>query len=181
MQIGQELEKKLVAPISDVGTEAQQRAAAYAQTLRDPSQMISKATGAPRYQSLEQGLLPENAEIARNVGKDLGRVAENTRLGVIGNQKAAKIIGDVDLGRLPNALHRPIMVFNAVLNRISGKLTEASKLRMSEVLQDPKLTLKVMEAATPSEKAAMLDLLLLQKGGMATVIGGSSAAAQGVQ
>jgi len=175
MQIGQYLEGKLTAPMAEQGAEVPQRAAAYAQALRDAPQTIKRSTGFPRYEELSQVLTPEQTAITQKVGQSLGRSAENERLGGLGAQKAKELIAAIE-PPLPSAgmLSPVYSVLRAITNRIHGSVTSKVTETLAKAMQDPKEMAKLMQSATPAERAALAPYLPT-----APILGGINAMTQG--
>jgi len=175
MQVGQYLESKLTAPMAEQGAEVPQRAAAYAQALRDAPQTIKRSTGFPRYNDLGQVLTPEQVGVTQKVGQSLGRSAENERLGGLGAQKARELIAAIE-PPLPSAgmLSPVYSVLRAITNRIHGSVTSKVTETLSKAMQDPKAMAALMESATPAERAALAPYLPT-----APILSGARAMTQG--
>lgn len=121
MQVGQELQNKLAAPL---GTS--ERAAGYAGALRDPAALI-KETGSTR--PLSEILTPEQLSAVQGVGADLGRKAQFERL-ARGTNMSGEMPGEAK-SILPNLLSRPAMATNWLARNVLGhdlktKITSAA-------------------------------------------------------
>lgn len=175
MNVGQYLEGKLTAPMAEQGTEVPQRAAVYAQALRDAPQTIKRSTGFARYNDLGQVLTPEQVGVTQKVGQSLGRSAENERLGGLGAQKARELIAAIE-PPLPSAgmLSPMYSVLRAITNRIHGSVTSKVTETLSKAMQDPKAMAALMESATPAERAALAPYLPT-----APILSGARAMTQG--
>ena len=175
MKVGQYLENKLTAPISEQGVDIPQRGSVYAQALRDAPQTLKRSTGFPRYEELGQVLTPEQLSITQNVGKSIGITDENARLGGLGAQKARELIGAIE-PPLPSAgmLSPVYSVLRAIPNRIHGSVTSKVTETLSKAMQDPKAMAALMESATPAERAALAPYLPT-----APILSGARAMTQG--
>ena len=160
MRVGQYLESKLTAPMSEQGAGVGQRAGMYAQAMRDAPGTIKRSTGNPRYEDLSQVLTPDQLAVTRNVGKDLGRSAEQARLGNIGKEKARTLLGDVSPPLPAAGMFSPhYSVLRAISNRLHGRVEGKSLDALAKAMQDPRELARIMQAATPAEKAALAPYL----------------------
>jgi hypothetical protein len=150
MQVGQQLEKSLVSPLA-----ATERAGPFATALQEAPRTIKKATGSPRFTSLEEAVGKENAASAQAVLAELSRVAQHEKLATAGASKASEIIQGAVPQVPPSGMFSPIYsVFRTVFNRFGGKLNDNERKVLSEVLETPQATLKLMEAAARREALA---------------------------
>lgn len=179
MQVGQYLEGKLTAPIADQGAGVPQRAASYAQALRDAPGTIKRSTGQPRYEELSDVLLPPQTRTVEAVGADLGRSAENVRLGRLGAQQASEVLA-LSSPKVPAAgmFNPSYSVARAIINRITGRTTNASLDALAKAMQNPQEMARIMEAATPSQRAALVRALSNPTGRALTILGAQGAGDQ---
>jgi hypothetical protein len=170
MQVGQYLENKLVPAINEQGAEAGQRAGMYAEAVRNAPTTLKRATGQPRYQDISEVLTPPQTQTVKTVGEDLGRSAEFERLAKLGSPEAMRIIG-ASVPELPaSGMFNPkYSVARAIVNRITGKVTDKSLNRMAEAMQNPREMARIMQNATPPERAALIEALMQQGGRLATL------------
>lgn len=177
MQVGQFLEQKLTPALND---QAPQRAAMYAQALRDAPGTLKRATGQPRYDELGEVLTPQQLGAAQNVGRDLSRSAEHGRLASLGMERARDLVGQV-APKVPAAgMFSPhYSVMRAIGNRLAGRVEGKSLDMLADLMRDPQRLAKVMQSATPSQQAQIAQYLLTHQGGRAATIAGSLGAAQG--
>ena len=162
MEVGQYLEGKLVPALNDFGASSSQRAAVYAQALRDAPGTLKRATGQPRYDELGKVLEPGQLQTVTNVGSDLARSATHERLAKAGTEKARELVGQV-APALPQAgmFNPKYSVVRAISNRLAGKVEGKSLDKLAELMQAgnlPKLA-QAMEGLAPREKAAIAKLL----------------------
>lgn len=160
MEVGQYLEGKLTPALNDLGASASQRAAAYAQALRDAPGTIKRATGQPRYDELGQVLTPTQMGAVESVGQDLARTATHERLAKAGSEKASELVGQVT-PKVPAAgmFNPKYSVMRAVINRLEGKVEGKSLNRLAEAMQDPPALAKMMEGMSPRARAAIVKAL----------------------
>ena len=147
MQVGQQLEKGLTAPLG-----ATERPGPFATAMREAPRTIEKATGSPRFKNLEQAVGAENTAAAEAVLTDLSRAAQHEKLARAGIGRAGKILEEAAPG-LPSTgpLNQIYMVFKTIFNRFQGKLSDKELEMLSEVLKTPKETLRVMNNAAARE------------------------------
>jgi len=172
MQVGQFLEGKLTAPMAEQGAGVPQRAAMYAQAMRDAPGTIKRSTGNARYDDLGQILDPSQVAVAEGVAKDLGRSAENARLGSIGAEKARALLGAIEPPLPAAGMFSPhYSVLRAISNRLHGKVEGKSLDALAKAMQDPQEMARIMQMATPAQRQAMRPYL--------PIIGATSATNQG--
>lgn len=174
MQIGQYLEKKLIPALSD---EAKQKAGTFATALQEAPATIKRATGAPRFDKLEQALTPDQMSVMQSIQADLARGVRFEDLATKGAQAAPDITNPITSrvvapGSL--ALKREVAVFKAIVNRLEGKVNEKLAAEMAvEMLNPPKVGESLAAAKLRAEKIDALQTLLRQSG--TTALGGSAA------
>ena len=163
MQVGQYLENKLVPAMSDQGASPGQRAALYAQALRDAPGTLKRATGQPRYEELGDVLSPTQVRSAQNVGADLGRTAEHDRLARLGSSKARELLGQTAPTAPALGMFNPkYSVLKSLTNRLAGRVEGKSVERLADLMRDPKKLADLMEKAAmplPERQAVMAELL----------------------
>lgn len=135
MQIGQELEKRLVPALSE---DAKQKAAAYAGALRDAPGTIKRSTGSPRFEELSQALTPQQMTVVNSIRDDLARGARFEAMAVKGDKAAPNAIrlasGSMEEaagGKIPPLLSRPAMIANAIITRLEGKVNKKLAAEMA--------------------------------------------------
>lgn len=157
MKVGQELERALTSPL---GTT--ERAATFANAIRQAPQTLKRATGNPRYQELGDVLEPGQTQAVGNVLADLQRSSQYEQLAKAGIEKARDLVGQVAPSAPAAGMFNPkYSVARALINRLSGRVEGKSLDRLSEAMQDPALMARLMRDATPAERreivAAMLE------------------------
>ena len=158
MEIGQELEKKLVPALSD---EAKQRATVFAQALRDAPQTIKRATGSPRYDNLDEILTQPQMSTVEGIKTSLARDAEAARLSHAGMSETGRKIGLAESPLPSVGMFSPdISIGRAVINQTLGKATNATMEALAKILQNPSEAARVMESAKPYERQALVDALM---------------------
>ena len=158
MQIGQELEKKLVPALSE---DAKQRAAVFAQSLRDAPQTIKRATGNPYYDKLEDILTAPQMDTVNSVKSSLATDAEHARLAGAGAPEALRRIR-LSEPEIPSAgMFSPkISVARAVINQVTGGATDKTLNNLAKALQDPAEMARIMQSAKPFERQQLADMLM---------------------
>lgn len=155
MQVGQQLEKGLTAPLGAV-----ERPGPFATSMREAPRTIEKATGSPRFTNLEQAVGKENTAAAEAVLADLSRAAQQEKLARAGVSRAGEIMKEAVPG-LPSTgpLNQIYMVFKTVFNRFGGALSKKELETLSKVMQTPETTLQLMNAAAKREALAQSMML----------------------
>lgn len=153
MQVGQYLQDKLQPALADHGLNASQRAATYAQALRDAPGTIKRATGQPRYDELGQVLSPEQEASANAVGQSLGRSAEHERLAREGNTRARGLVEPPNLSSF--GFFSPFVSFaRGAVNRGLGIHEAKVNKLLADALRDPGRTADLMQGITRPRSAA---------------------------
>jgi len=179
MQIMQEMSKRLTDP-SGKETGATFLRAIDDRTPEAASRIIKKTTGFDRYEKLSDAITPQNMSAVQSVADDLTRTLQYGRSAQGTNISGAAGIAEKSEGQLPNLLSRPAMVANWVMKKLGeGADEKIVKLAASRYL-NPKELADALEAATTAGRGAAF-AEQIRKGGIAATIGGSAAAAQGVQ
>lgn len=137
MQIGQNLERKLVPALSD---EARQKAATFAGAVQDAPGTIKRATGAPRFDKLEQVLTPDQMNVVTSIQEDLARGVRFQDLATKGAKAAPDITGAMGREHLPNLLNRHVMLMNAIIGRLEGKVNQKLAAEMAVEMLNPQNT-----------------------------------------
>lgn len=162
MEVGQELEKRLVPAL---GEEAGQRATVYAGALRDAPQTIKKATGQPRFESIEDVMTPRQAATLNAVQKDLARDQVATELAKAGRPAALERIGQAVPEAPPSGMFSPVIsVARGTYNRATGKATDKILDELALKMQNPQEMARIMRDAKPFERKAIVDALMRLQG-----------------
>jgi len=142
MQIGQELEKKLVPALSE---EAPQRAAVFANAVQDAPSLIKKATGQPRFQTLTEALEPQQLAAIQSVQDDLARGARFDVLAKKGAGSAS--LSDIPEKVTPPALlNRVMTITNAIIERAQGKINKQIAAEIAAEMLNPVTVADSMQA-----------------------------------
>ena len=159
MQVIQYLEDKLSPALADLGANANQRAAGYAQAVRDAPRTIKSSTGQNMFSELGDVLTRSQMDAVNAVGDDLARASDFEQLARAGSSAANKIAGSV--GAVPQAkiLERTFVIVNAALSKLGKKAGEDTLKYLEDVMRDPQRTAQLMRDATPAQKAAMSFIL----------------------
>lgn len=174
MDVGQYLLDKLTPALSDFGQNTTQKAATYAQALRDAPRTLKGATGFSGFDSLDKVLTPQQLATTTNVGQDLARKGTAEQLGRgVGSDTVQKLAmtNILEQAGLPKAIGNFPGVRWASRIAYDGP-DEAMKQKLAGVLLNPKQTAQIMQNATPSERQKLL-ALMLRSGGSPALIGGS--------
>ena len=160
MDVGRFLENKLTPALNDFGASSSQRAGVYAQAVRDAPGTLKKSTGFNRYENLDQVLDPTQLATVEGVASDLGRKATFEQQAGLGREAIATQLGkQTHEVQLPNLLHRGAMLTNAILRRLQGGAGEKTLKQLALDMQNPAEMAKIMEAATPAQRSALIRAL----------------------
>lgn len=156
MQVGQQLEKSLTT-----GLGTTERPAAFAQALREAPQTLKRATGSPRYSSLEEVLEPQQMQGVTNVLDDLKRAALHEQLAKAGTEKARDLVGQISPALPQAGMFNPkYSVLRALSNRLAGRVEGKSLDKLAEAMQDPQMMARLMQNASPAERTALVEALV---------------------
>lgn len=151
MDVGEELVGKLTPALRE---DAKQRSAVFAGAVRDSASTIKKATGEPRFQELQDILSSRQLQSVHNVQDDLARGDRHLQMAREGASAgpAADILATQNLrnqtgGPLPNMLHRGVMLANAIIARMEGKVNAKLASEMAAEMLDPPTVAKSLASA----------------------------------
>jgi len=155
MEVGREMQKKLASAIGE-------KPGTYLNTLNDAAQVLKTATGYNRYNNLGEVLTQREMKVVNAVGKQLENEIRLRTLAKAGAEKTRKIIGESsDTAPQINFLNKVATVINAVTRRIETGAGEKSMEALAEMMiKDPRYMAKVMIAARPAERSAIIDGLI---------------------
>ena len=174
MQVGQELEKALIKPIGEG-----ERAGVFATAMREAPRTIKKATGQPRFESLEDVLKPGNLSQVKNVLADLARKAELERLAPLGRAKAGQIAQPFGLPAT-GPLQQEYMIFKTILGRVSKGINEKTLDTMADALQLPSTTLKLLQKVPTDQQSKVIDSIISAKLGRGAIAASASLSGEGI-
>jgi hypothetical protein len=185
MDTGEALVEKLTPALRATDTP---RSTAFANAVRDSASTIKKATGEPRFEKLEQVLTNRSLQTTHNVADDLARQDLHKDLGRAGSKAAPDAIALATHnlqsqlgGPPPTLLHRGVMLANAIINRLEGRVNKKLAAEMAaEMLNPPGVAKSLAEAqARDIRNKAIADAI--QHYQRPAIAGGASAIAQGGQ
>jgi len=156
MQVGRELEKRLVNPSGN------ETGGTFLRSLDDAAKTIKKATdGKSRYEKIEQALNPNQVATARNVASDLERNIAFNEIATKGMSAAREKVGAFN-DPLPqtNFLERTMMIINAITRRIEGKASAVTMKELSLKMENPEEMARIMQAAKPFERQQIIDTIM---------------------
>jgi hypothetical protein len=160
MQIGQYLERKLVPALDET---ARQKATTFATAVENAPGTIKQATGAPRFETLEQALTPDQVKVVESIRNDLARGVRFEDLAKKGAQAAPDISGAMGREKLPNLLNRHVMLLNAIIGRLEGKVNTKLAAEMAvEMLNPPRVAQSIQEALTRQQRNATMTKMVEQ-------------------
>ena len=158
MQVGQYLEQKLIPALSE---ETKQRAATYAQALRDAPGTIKKSTGQGVSDDLGDILTSGQLDKLKGVQSDLARDATVSDLASKGMKSAQERIGRATPEAPPTGMFSPILsVARGAYNRLTGKASDRILDDIEILMRNPQQMAKVMRDAKPYERRAIVDAMM---------------------
>lgn len=140
MEVGQELERRLVPALSE---DAKQKASTYAAALQNAPQTIKKATGEPRYRDLSEVLTPDQLAKVNSVRDDLARGARFEDMAKRGaGTPSAQEVATASMeggtgGKLPNTLNPVVTWANRIFSRLEGKINKKLAAEIAADMLDP--------------------------------------------
>ena len=158
MQVGKELEEKLLNP------SGKETAGSYLKSIDDSFKVLKDATGYSRYKDLSQ-VLKEKTPLATGVGKDLENDLVYKDLAQKGATSARGKVGEVeDAYKGIGLLKTPVVIMNAIVNRLEGKAGKLTSDQLAVKMKDPKEMARIMKAAKPFERQALVDAFMKNQG-----------------
>ena len=155
MEVGQYLESKLTPPM-DVG----ERAASFAQAVKDAPTTIKRATGQPRFNELGQVLDPRQMQVVDALMSDLKNNAEFANLANKGAQSARERMGQVIPTVPPTGMFSPILsVARGLVNRFEGKATGKIMENLAGKMDNPAEIARLMRNATPAQRQVINSIM----------------------
>lgn len=163
MEVGQYLQDKLGSPLGNT-----ERAASFAQAVRDAPGTIKRSTGQKMYDELGQVLEPKQVESVNKVLDSLKNDAEFKDMAAKGMSATRRATGEFsEPVRGVNIIDRAATIANAILKRLEGKGTKGTMNSLADAMQDPSKIGKLMQDAKPFERQAIIDeLMKLQAAGI---------------
>lgn len=196
---GRKLYKMTSAPVNqmDVGAELRNtlttglrgeevlRPEVFAKNTRDAAGVIKRATGEKRYDDLSQVLSNRQLASVEGVNQDLARSARSAdmaRKGAGAGPNALDLAtGNLEReagGKVPNLLNRGLLLANAIITRLEGRVNKKLASEMAaEMLNPPGVaeSLAVAQARATRNKVLAEQISKLQA---PIIAGGQAAAAQ---
>lgn len=151
MEVGGYLQDKLTAPIA-----SSERAAQFAQAVRDAPGTLKKSTGFKRYEELTQVLTSQQMKVVNAIMADLNRGAKYENIA-----SKTNVGGGIDGPEaLPNLLSRPAMIANFVLRQFRAEATPKINAMAGRQYLNPKELADALKDAPPSAVQRVADALL---------------------
>ena len=148
MEIGQYLESKLLAPLSE---EAPQRAGVFATAVEAAPRTIKQALqgGAPRFEKLSPVLTPAQVKAVENIQADLAREAQADRMARMARASApdATKVTEGAIPRTPPWMNKVTTAVNKILDKTQGAINKKLAMEIATEMLDPEQTAKVLEDA----------------------------------
>jgi hypothetical protein len=154
MNAARYIQDRLIPALNDAGAEAPQRAAAYAQAMREMNESVSRATGFKRGGGLADLMTPDEMQELTKIGRGLARDADVQRLARAGGRRGTDLVNEMFSEQSPNALSRPLMILNAVLRRTGAGASERTMGILADAMQNPQEMARIMAMATDAEQRA---------------------------
>jgi hypothetical protein len=137
MQVAQQLQKSLTAPLTGEAT----RAGAFATAVEEAPRTIKKATGQQFFSKLEDILGPDDMKIVNDIRDEFRRTKladEQARLG----RAAAPEVDELASARIASSMNIPFLnrawtIANTVIKRSLGRIDEKLATEIGMMMQDP--------------------------------------------
>ena len=170
MQVGQYLEGKLVAPLTEAGGGAGQRSNVFAQAVSDAPKTLKKSTGFARYNELDEVLTGDNVAKVNAVLENLARKSQYEKMVQKGSQKAAEIMNAQEFVAPSIGMFNPkYNVLRAITARLAGRTYGKSREILTEILRHPEKTAEALNRIPPQEQQKVIDaIMLIERGAILT-------------
>jgi hypothetical protein len=137
MQVAQQLQKSLTAPLTGETT----RAGAFATAVEEAPRTIKKATGQQFFERLEDILEPSEMKVVNDIRDEFRRTKladEQAKLG----RAAAPEVDELASARISSAMNIPFLdrswtIANTVIKRSLGRIDEKLATEIGMMMQDP--------------------------------------------
>jgi hypothetical protein len=137
MQVAQQLQRSLTAPLTGEAT----RAGAFATAVEEAPRTIKKATGQQFFSKLEDILDPEDMKVVNDIRDEFRRTKladEQAKLG----RAAAPEVDELASARISSAMNIPFLnrswtIANTVIKRSLGRIDEKLATEIGMMMQDP--------------------------------------------
>lgn len=150
MEIGRELSKSLEPLLG-----SRERARVFAGAVEHAPRTIKRATGDPRFQTLEDALAKKSMQAVSKTRAELNRDALMAEQATKGSRAMNEAMGTMyDIPKV-GILERSIVIMNSIIKRIEGKNTKVTLDMIAEKMKDPAEMARIMKQATPAERAAL--------------------------
>lgn len=151
MDVGTELRDKLVPALRE---EGKQKAGVFAGAIRDSAAILKDGTNQARFKGLEDVLTRRSLQTTHGVQDDLARADRNAEMARRGAQAGPNALtlatGNLERetgGKIPNPLNRTVMLANAIIARLGGKLDKRLAAEVALDALDPPTVAKALNTA----------------------------------
>jgi hypothetical protein len=151
MEVGAELEKKLGTPLDN-----KERAAAFAQAVKEAGSLIKRATGQPRFEKVSQVLTPEETGAVNRVLADLTRLEKGKTLAR--SVKAPEYAPKAPLGDT-NFLNRTYTIVKETLQALSRGNKEEFEKNFINLAMDPQALAIFMQAGPITTQRKLIEAM----------------------
>ena len=159
MQVGQELQKALIAPL---GTT--ERAAGFATAMREAPRTMKKATGQPRYSELGEVLTPTETKATEAVAAELSRKDAMNRLAAKTTVQAGNVIPS-DVGvPIPTLLSRPAMLANFVMRQFGKSAEQKIAEKAGQQYLNPQALANALKDLPTPQRQAVIEAIMRRAG-----------------
>jgi hypothetical protein len=155
MTVGAFLEDKLKTSLD------REAAASFSTAVENAAATIKRATGMPRYEKLSQVMTPQEVQAINQVQADLIRRSKATELGGV-----IKGVEPEAGKKIPPMLSRPVALINDALDALKKGNKKAFNENLTNLMLDPKLTLKAITDLEAKDAAAKEKIMSLFGSGL---------------
>lgn len=148
MRVGQELRSKFINALGE------DKPATFALAVQNAPQTIKKATGFPRYDSLDKIFSPEEVSRLGQIVNDLGIEKKAKAMATASKPIIGELPSEIKFD-LPHILSRPIVVANHVISKLGRDKSKDYKNLLVDLVSDPEEFLRVYGGSSSNEKTKM--------------------------
>lgn len=142
MQVAQELQKALTAPLTGETT----RAGMFARAAEEAPKTIKRATGQTFFTKLEDVLAPEEMNVVNDIRDEFRRTQLAKDQAKLAKESGEKLASE-RFGGAPSWLNPIWTIVNTIVKRSLGKIDEKLATQIGMEMLDPKQLRKTLEAA----------------------------------
>lgn len=150
MEVGRELQRKLVSPTD------QESILPFTRAIAEPARTIKNATGYGKISRYEDVIGKDSTQAVKRVADELIDQVKTNKMGTQTKSVLPELGGEITFS-LPRILSRPIVITNAILRQVGINKSPEYKEILTKFIRDPKEMERILmsESTGPMKKMAV--------------------------